>query len=106
VTMVRRGLEKDGSSPKRTSFWVWRCCGSTAWTRPKSSAREALLRNPNFAEGFLLLSDVAGRRHEYLTQLRGLDTYLKLEPNGTESERVRRARELVSGLAARTRPEE
>jgi len=106
VTMVRRGLEKDGSSPQAYFILGVALLRLNRLDEAESSAREALLRNPNFAEGFLLLSDVAGRRHEYLTQLRGLDTYLKLEPNGTESERVRRARELVSGLAARTRPEE
>src|SRR5258706_499707 len=106
VTMVRRGLEKDGSSPQAYFILGVALLRLNRLDEAESSAREALLRNPNFAEGFLLLSDVAGRRHEYLTQLQGLDTYLKLEPNGTESERVRRARELVSGLAARTRPEE
>ena len=106
VTMVRRGLEKDGSSPQAYFILGLALLRLNRLDEAESSAREALLRNPNFAEAFLLLSDVAGRRHEYLTQLQGLDTYLKLEPKGTESERVRRARELVSGLAARTRPKE
>jgi cytochrome c-type biogenesis protein CcmH/NrfG len=104
--MVRRGLEKDGSSPQAYFILGVAQLRLNRLDEAESSAREALLRNPKFAEAFLLLSDVGGRRHEYRTQLQGLDTYLKLEPHGSENERVRRARELVLGLVARTRPEE
>jgi len=106
VTMIRRGLEEDGSPPFPYFIMGVALLRLNRLDEAERNAREALLRNPNFADAFLLLSDVSGRRHEYLAQLRGLDTYLKLEPNGAESERVRRARELVSGLVAKTRPEE
>jgi tetratricopeptide (TPR) repeat protein len=105
VTMIRRGLEKDGSSPFAHFILGVALLRLDRVDEAESSAREALLRNPSFADAFLLLSDVFGRRHEYAAQLQGLDTYLKLEPYGTESERARRARELVLGLMAKTSSE-
>ena len=105
VTMIHKGLEQDGSQPFAYFILGLALLRLNRLDEAERSAREALLRNPSYGDAFLLLSDVCGRKHEYLAQLQGLDTYLKLEPNGTESERVRRARELVSGLVARTRPE-
>jgi tetratricopeptide (TPR) repeat protein len=106
ATMIRRGLEVDGSQPFAYFILGLAQLRLNRLDEAESSAREALLRNPNYGDAFLLLSDVCGRKHEYLAQLQGLDTYLKLEPHGTESERVRRARELVSGLVARTGDQE
>jgi tetratricopeptide (TPR) repeat protein len=106
VTVISRSLEKDGSSPFAYFILGVAQLRLNRLEEAERSAREALLRNPNFAEAFLLLSDVSGRKREYLTQLHGLDSYLRLEPNGTESERVRRARELVLGLMAKRQPAE
>jgi tetratricopeptide (TPR) repeat protein len=69
-------------------------------------AREALLRNPNLAQAYLVLSDAYGRQHEYLAQLQGLEAYLKLEPNGADSQSARRAHQLVQGILAKGHPEE
>jgi tetratricopeptide (TPR) repeat protein len=71
----------------------------------EKSAREALLRNPNFGRAYLLLADAYGRRHEYLAQLQELDAYLKLEPNGEESQDVKRARKSVLAMMAKNQPE-
>jgi tetratricopeptide (TPR) repeat protein len=105
VKMIRRGLEVDGSQPFAYFILGLAQLRLNRLDEAESSAREALLRNPSFADAFLLLSDVFGRRREYAAQLQGLDTYLKLEPYGTESERARRARELVLGLMAKTSSE-
>ncbi len=67
----------------------------------EKSAREALLRNPNLAQAYLVLSDAYGRRKDYLEQLQGLEAYLKLEPNGAESQSARRAEEMVKGIIAK-----
>jgi tetratricopeptide (TPR) repeat protein len=106
VTVIRRSLEKDESSHYPYFILGVALLQLNRLDEAERSAREALLRNPNFAEAFLLLSDISGRKREYLTQLHGLDSYLRLEPNGTESERVRRARELVLGLMAKRQPAE
>ena len=106
VTVIQRSLEKDANSPFAYFILGVAQLQLNHLDEAERSAREALLRNPNFAEAFLLLSDISGRKREYLTQLQGLDSYLKLEPNGTDSERARRARELVLGLIARMQPEQ
>ena len=106
VTMIRRGLEKDGSSAYAYFMVGVALLQLNRLEEAERSGHEALLRNPNFAEAFLLLADVYGRKNEHLAQLQGLDTYLRMVPNGTESERVRRVRAIVLKLAAKTQPEE
>jgi hypothetical protein len=70
------------------------------------SAREALLRNPKFAQAYLVLADACGYRREYSSQLQGLEDYLKLQPDGAESKIVREAREAVLRVLAKTQPQE
>jgi tetratricopeptide (TPR) repeat protein len=106
VNIVRKGLEVDGNS---TDGYLILGMAQLRLDRPgeaEQSAREALLRNPNFARAYLVLADVYARRHEYRTQLQDLETYLRLEPNGAEGERVRQVREVVLGRIAKARPEE
>jgi len=106
VTIIRRGLEKDESSHDAYFILGLALLRLNRLDEAERSAREALLRNPNFAEAYLLLSDAYGRRHEYRAQLQGLDAYLKLEPNGSDSERVRQAREAVLKIIAKLHPED
>src|SRR5260370_5953096 len=85
VTTVRRGLQLDGNS---ADGYLILGMAQLRLNRPdeaERSAREALLRNPRFAQAYLVLSDAYGRRHEYSAQLQGLDAYLKLEPDGAAS---------------------
>src|SRR6266853_1606087 len=105
VTTLRRGLEVDGNSPDGYTILGMVLLRLDRPDEAEKCAREALLRNPNFAQAYLVLSDAYGRRREYRAQLQGLDSYLKLEPNGADSEHVRQARELVQGLLTRVPPE-
>jgi len=106
VSIIRRGVELDGSSPDGYFILGMALLRLNRLDEAEKSAREALLRDPNFARAYILLADTYGRRHEYLAQLQGLDTYLKLEPNGEESEAVRRGREAVLGIVGKKRAEE
>ncbi len=106
VTIVRRGLEKEESSPEGYFILGMALLRLNRLDEAERSAREALLRNPNYAEAYLVLSDAYGRRHEYGAQLQGLEAYLKLEPKGAESERVRQAREAVLRIQAKLHPVE
>jgi tetratricopeptide (TPR) repeat protein len=92
-SIVRRGLEVDGNSPDGHAILGMVLLRLNRPDEAEKSAREALLRKPDFAEAYLVLSDAYGSRREYREQLQGLDTYLKLEPNGASSERARQARE-------------
>jgi len=106
ATIIRRGLEVDPSSP---DGYLILGMAQLRLNRPdeaERSAREALLRNPNFPHAYLVLSDACGYRHEYRAQLRDLDAYLKLEPNGAESEHVRKAREVVLRILAKSHLED
>ena len=48
----------------------------------EKSAREALLRNPNYAGTYLVLSDIAELRGDDRADIQNLDIYLRLQPNG------------------------
>jgi len=105
VTIIRRGLELDGSSPEGYLVLGMTLLRVNRLDEAERSAREALLRKPNFAQAYLVLSDACGHRHEYREQLQDLDAYLKLDPNGAESEHVRKAREVVLRILAKLHPE-
>jgi tetratricopeptide (TPR) repeat protein len=105
VTTLRRGLEIDGNSPDGHVILGMALLQLNRPDEAEKSAREALLRNPNSGPAYLVLSDAYGHRREYRAQLQGLEAYLKLEPNGTESEHVRQAREQVQAIIARVHPE-
>jgi tetratricopeptide (TPR) repeat protein len=68
----------------------------------EKSAREALLRNPNFAGAYLALADVQERRGGYRAEIQDLDTYLKLQPNGPRNEQARHVREAAARKLAIT----
>src|SRR6266568_5878597 len=106
VTTLRRGLEADGNSPEGYTILGMVLLRLDRPDEAEKCAREALLRNPNFAQAYLVLSDAYGRRREYRAQLQGLDSYLKLEPNGAENKRVRQVREGVLRIVARLHPED
>jgi tetratricopeptide (TPR) repeat protein len=105
VTTIQRGLEIDGNSADGYMFLGMALLRLNRLDEAEKSAREALLRNPKLAQAYLVLSDAYGRQKEYLAQLQGLEAYLKLEPNGAESENARQACEAVQRILARVHPE-
>jgi tetratricopeptide (TPR) repeat protein len=91
--IIRKGLELDESSPEGHVVLGMALLKLNRPEEAEKNAREALLRKPNFAEAYLVLSDAYALRQDYRAQLEGLDTYLRLDPRGPDSERVARARE-------------
>lgn len=102
--IIRRGLEVDGNSPDGHAILGMVLLRLNRPDEAEKSAREALLRKPDFAEAYLVLSDAYGLKREYREQLQGLDTYLKLDPNGVSSERVRQAREAALKILSASAP--
>jgi tetratricopeptide (TPR) repeat protein len=102
--IIRRGLDVDANSPDGLAILGMVLLRLNRTDEAEKTAHEALLRKPDFAQAYLVLSDAYARRHEYRAQLQGLDTYLKLEPNGASSERARQAREVAMKILAETRP--
>ena len=105
-TVIRRGLDVDGSSATGHLFLSVALFRLNRLEEAEKSAREALLRKPGFALAYLMLADVHGGRGEYARQLQNLDAYLKLEPHGPASKRVREVREVVQRIVFRTKDEE
>jgi Tfp pilus assembly protein PilF len=105
-TVIRRGLDVDGSSPTGHLFLSVALFHLNRLEAAEKSAREALLKKPGFASAYLVLADVHGRTGEYASQLQNLDAYLKLEPDGPASKRVREVREVVQRIVFRTKDEE
>ena len=106
ATIVRRGLEIDESSADGYLILGLALLQLNRLEEAERSAHEALLRNPNFPQPYLVLSDADARRHEYREQLQHLDSYLKLEPNGAESRQVRQARDVILRILAGSHAED
>jgi len=105
-TVIRQGMDQDGGSATGHLFLSVALFRLNRLEEAEKSAREALMRKPGFALTYLVLADVHGRRGEYARQLQNLDAYLKLEPDGPASKRVREVREVVQRIVLRTKVQE
>jgi len=105
-TVIRKGLDVDGNTATGHLFLSVALFRLNRLEEAEKSAREALLRKPGFAWAYLVQADVHGRRGEYARQLQNLDAYLKLEPDGPASKRVREVREVVRRIVFRTKDKE
>jgi tetratricopeptide (TPR) repeat protein len=105
VTLIRRGLETDEGSPEAYLILGMAQLRLKRLDEAEKSAREVLLRNPKFAQAYLVLADTYGNNHDYRQQLEALNAYLNLEPDGPENVPVRQAREVVQRIVAKPHPE-
>ncbi|HYL84831.1 MAG TPA: tetratricopeptide repeat protein [Candidatus Angelobacter sp.] len=103
--VIRRGLEVDGNSADGYVVLGMTLLRLNRPDEAEKSAREALLRDPKLANAYLVLADSFARRQNYLEQIQGLDSYLKLEPTGQLSQRAHEARELAMKFLNRTQPQ-
>ena len=104
--IIRRGLEVEDAAPDGHVFLANALMQLNRPDEAERSAQEALLRNHNFADAYLVLSNVAARKGDYRTELQDLDAYLKLQPSGPASERVRQVREAVLKILAKSHPQD
>jgi len=93
--IVLRGLELDDSLAEGYALLGMILMREQRADEAEKSARESLLRKPTFAQAYLVLSDVHASRKDYRQQLQDLETFLTLQPEGTERARVLRVREFV-----------
>jgi tetratricopeptide (TPR) repeat protein len=105
VTLIRRGLETDEGSPEAYLILGMAQLRLKRLDEAEKSAREVLLRNPKFAQAYLVLADTYGSSHDYRQQLEALNAYLNLEPNSPESEPVRQTRDVVLRIVEKLHPE-
>jgi len=90
--MVRRGLEVEDAAPEGYVILGEALKQLNRLDEAEKSAHEALLRNPNYAGAYLVLSDIAERRGDYRSDIQNLDIYLRLQPNGPGSVLARKMR--------------
>ncbi len=104
--IIRRGLGVEDAAPDGHVALGNALMQLNRPAEAERSAQEALLRNPNFADAYLVLSNVAASKDNYRAELQDLDAYLKLRPNGPASERVRQVREATLKTLAKSRPQD
>jgi tetratricopeptide (TPR) repeat protein len=80
--MVRRGLEVEDAAPEGFVILGEALKQLNRLDEAEKSAREALLRNPNYAGAYLVLSDIAELRGDDRADIQNLDIYLRLQPDG------------------------
>jgi tetratricopeptide (TPR) repeat protein len=102
--IIRRGLEAEDASPQGYVILGQALKQLNRFDEAEKSVHEALLRNPNFAGAYLVLSDVAESRGEYRAEIEDLDIYLKLQPNGPGSELARKVRIAAQKMLATSDP--
>jgi tetratricopeptide (TPR) repeat protein len=102
--IVRRGLEVEDASPQGYVILGQALKQLNRLDEAEKSAHEALLRNPNYAAAYLVLSDVAESKGQYRTEIEDLDIYLKLQPNGPGSELARKVRIAAQRMLANSHP--
>lgn len=104
-SITRRGLELDPDSADGYVILGMTLLRLNRIDEAERSAREALLRDPNKAEAYLVLADTCARRQNYREQIQHLDSYLRLDPTGPASKRVREVREVALRILNRTQPQ-
>jgi tetratricopeptide (TPR) repeat protein len=104
--IIRRGLEVEDAAPEGHVSLGNALMQLNRPDEAERSVQEALLHNPNFADAYLVLSNVAARKGDYRAELQHLDAYLKLQPNGPASERVRQVREVALKILAKSHPQD
>jgi len=96
--IIRAGLETDPDSAEGHFFLAMSLVAGSHLDEAEKSVNEALLRKPNLADAYLVLSDIHAGRDDYAAQLHDLDTFLKLAPNAPQAEKIRKIREVVQRL--------
>jgi len=99
-TVIRRGLEVDENSADGYTILGMIQLKLEHPDDAEKSAREALLRKPDFALAYLVLADAYGHQGDRQMQLRELEAYLKLDPTGPAHDLVQQSCEAVRRILA------
>lgn len=98
--IIRRGLELDENSPEGYVLLGNALMLLNRWDEAERSLQEALVRDANFADAYLVHSNISARKGNYAARLQDLEAYLRLEPTGPASKSVRQARESTLTILA------
>lgn len=89
-TVIQRGLELQPGSAVGKYFLAWAQYGMNRLLDAERSLEQALLRNANLGEAYFLLARIHQRQNNSPAVVRDLETYLKVNPQGPDSELTRR----------------
>jgi tetratricopeptide (TPR) repeat protein len=104
--IIRKGLEVEDAASQGYVILGQALRQLNRLDEAEKSEHEALLRDPNMAGAYLVLSDVAESRGDYRLQIKDLDIYLKLQPNGPGSVLARKVREEAQEKLAKSHPQD
>lgn len=98
--MVREGLDIDPANASGHFALAWILFTRARLYDAERSAREAVRCKPTFAEPYLLLAQIHLQLKSWSAAIEDLDGYLKLDPAGPRSPRMRSLRDQAQLLLA------
>jgi Tfp pilus assembly protein PilF len=106
--LLQRALELEPGSTAGKYYLGWAQFGLNRLIEAERSLEQALLRNANFAEAYLLLTKVHLRQHNLPAASKDLESYLKLEPQKeqarTLAEHIKQQMAQDAAIVAAARP--
>jgi tetratricopeptide (TPR) repeat protein len=108
ATLLQRAVDLDPSSAVGRYYLGLAQFGLNRLIEAERAMEQALLRNANFAQAYLLLAQIHQRQHNLPGMLADLEAYIKIEP-GKEQARIlaahiRQGMATEAAVVAATRP--
>src|SRR5258706_12390376 len=108
VTLLQRAVDLEPGSAVGKYYLGWAQFGLNRLIEAERTIEQALLRNANLAEAYLLLAKIHQRQHNLAAMLKDLESYLKLEPRKEQvrslAEQIKRATAQDADVVAAARP--
>ena len=89
-TVIERGLEREPGSASGKYLLAWAQYGLNRLLAAERSLQQAVVRNAHLSEAYLLLARIHQRQNNSPAMINDLQTYLKLNPTGPDSDQTRR----------------
>lgn len=102
--LARHGVELNASAWQGHYELARALLGLNQLDPAEKSARQARTLKSDFAPAHLLLANIHIRKQDTRALIEDLDAYLKIEPNGPNSEQARRTREKLQQALAKSQP--
>jgi len=93
--LAHRGISLDGAAWQGHYELARALAGLNQWADAEKSAREVRANKPDFAPVYLLLANIYMHEKNAPALIEDLEAYLKIQPNGPDSERARSLLEQV-----------
>lgn len=96
-SVTRKGLDLEPKSWTGHYYLGLAQLGLNRLTEAAASLHESLRWNANFPQAYLMLAEIDSRERNFSSLLSDADAYLRLQPDGPSSERVKALREFAEG---------